>query len=96
MTNVMHIEPLKDRLEAFGARALRVDGHNVEELAKAGEYVPDGRPLFILAYTNPARGLTLLDKRRPNLHYLRFKSEDERNEYQACFEEMKGKTPWKS
>jgi transketolase len=96
MANVMQVEPLKDRLEAFGARVLHVDGHNVEELAEASKYVPDGRPLFILAYTNPTQGLSLLDKRRPNLHYLRFKSEDERNEYQTYFETVTGKTTWKS
>jgi transketolase len=96
MAEVMHIEPLKDRLEAFGARVIKVDGHNVDELSDAGKYVPDGRPLFVLAYTDPTRGLSLLDKRRPVLHYLRFKSEEERKEYQVFYDEMKEKTPWKS
>jgi transketolase len=89
MEEVMKIEPLLDRLIAFGMRASRVDGHAVDALYAPTELSPDGRPLIILAYTNPCRGIDLLGARRPKLHYVRFKDEAERDQYAALLEEMK-------
>lgn len=88
MTEVMNIEPLQGRLEAFGARVVPVDGHDPEQLAAPAELTPDGRPLFVLAYTNPCQGMPLLEQRRPKLHYVRFKSDAERAEYQAMLRQM--------
>ena len=39
----------------------------------------DGKPLIILARTSPYKGMTFLKTRFPRLHYVRFKSEEERN-----------------
>ena len=78
MEEVMKIEPLPSRLEAFGARVFAVDGHNLEALAAPAELAPDGRPLFVLAYTNPCAGMPIIESRRPKLHYVRFKDEAER------------------
>ncbi len=86
---VMNIEPLKDRLEAFGARVFEVDGHDVEALARPAELEPDGRPLVVIARTNPCCGVDLLEERRPRLHYVRFKSEEEREQYRAYLAELK-------
>ncbi|MGQ9889197.1 MAG: transketolase [Aggregatilineales bacterium] len=86
MADVMRVEPLCARLEAFGARAFEVDGHDLEALAAPAELAPDGRPLVVLARTDPTRGIPLLQERAPELHYLRFKSADERDRYQAAFE----------
>ncbi len=90
MADVMNIEPLDMKLEAFGARVVKVDGHDVEALAAPAELAPDGRPLVVLAYTNPAQGIPILEERRPKLHYVRFKSEDERNRYRAALADMLG------
>jgi len=92
---VMSVEPLKAKLEAFGARVQVVDGHNVEELFNAGKYHKDGKPLFVLCYTNPTKFIPLLNNRKPKLHYLRFTSEEEKMEYQSLFEELEGMIPWK-
>src|SRR5690606_26755118 len=75
--SVMSIEPLKARLEAFGARVFQVDGHDPDALAAPAELEPDGRPLVVLAYTDPCRGLDLLRERAPKLHYVRFKGPEE-------------------
>jgi transketolase len=83
----MNIEPLSERLTAFGARALDVDGHDLEALWAPSQLDPDGRPLFILARTNPTRGIPILNERAPNLHYFRFKSDAERKRYQAYYED---------
>ncbi len=81
MEDVMNIEPLASRLEAFGAFVVRVDGHDVEALAAAAEVNHQGKPLVILAYTNPCCGLAVLEERRPKLHYVRFKNEEERQRF---------------
>lgn len=79
---VMNIEPLGDRLKAFGARVFMVDGHDIEALVKPARKKPNHQPLIVLAYTDPCRGIKLLHARAPKLHYTRFNSEQERQEYQ--------------
>lgn len=86
--DVMNIEPLHDRLTAFGARVARVDGHDVDALAAPAGLPPDGRPTFVLADTNPSQGIPLLDARKPTLHFIRFKSPDERERFRAFLETM--------
>lgn len=81
MTEVMNIEPLAGRLEAFGARVFRVDGHDPQALAAPAALSPNGQPLFVLAYTDPCADMPLLESRRPRLHYVRFKGEDERRRF---------------
>ncbi len=86
---VMNIEPISARLEAFGARVKEVDGHDVEALAAAAEsHGRDGKPLFVLAYTNPSQGIPLLDERKPHLHFVRFKDEAEIERYKAFLQQM--------
>lgn len=81
--SVMNIEPLDKRLQAFGARVCRVDGHDVQALVKPARLKANGKPLVVLAHTNPCQGLELLRTRAPRLHYLRFNSEAERQQYAA-------------
>lgn len=88
MTDVMNIEPLQSRLEAFGARVFQVDGHDPEALTAPADLSPNGQPLFILAYTNPCADMPLLESRRPKLHYVRFKDEDERKRFASYLASM--------
>ena len=81
MDEVMNVEPLKSRLEAFGARAFQVDGHDLDALAAPADLAPNGHPLVVLAYTNPCAGMPLLESRRPKLHYVRFKDEAEKQAF---------------
>jgi transketolase len=81
--DVMSIEPLRERLETFGARAFAVDGHDLQALIEPGLLEPDGRPLVVLAYTNPCHCMPLMEERRPFLHYVRFTDEAERERYAA-------------
>lgn len=87
---VMEIGSLKDRLAAFGARVFEVDGHDVEALAAPAELEPDGRPLFVIARTNPCQGIPLLEERRPRLHYVRFKDEAEKQRYKDFLKTLEG------
>jgi len=87
MDSVMTIEPLSTKLKAFGATVDSIDGHDISALARGLER-PTGRPHFVLAYTDPTRGVPLLDERRPVLHYLRFTGEDERSRYQDFYDQL--------
>lgn len=87
MDTVMNIEPLAERVQAFGWDVRKIDGHDIPALLEAGTAKSD-RPVMILCYTDPARGLPLLQERFPALHYLRFTGDDERQKYQAVFEGM--------
>ena len=90
MCNVMDIEPLDKRLEAFGSRVLRVNGHDIKRLADAGDLTPDGRPTVVLCDTDAARGLDLLKSRAPKMHYVRFTSPEEKERYVSAFRELYG------
>ena len=87
MDMVMQIEPLTERIESFGWDVHRVDGHSPTEIIAAAN-APSGKPKLILCYTDPVRGLSILNERYPVLHYLRFTSSEERIRYQAAYEEM--------
>lgn len=97
VTSVMNIDPLDKRLKAFGARVSMVDGHDIEALVKPARLKPNGKPLVVLAYTDPCRGLECLRTRAPRLHYLRFNSEEERQQYAAVLDAWKqaGEMKWK-
>jgi transketolase len=94
MEDVMRIEPLQARLEAFGATVYTVDGHDLDALAAPAQLKPDSKPLFVLAYTDTARGMPILEERKPKLHYVRFKDQDERQRYREFFKEIAAQ--WKS
>jgi transketolase len=81
MVSVLDIEPLAERVAAFGAQVAVVDGHDIDALAAPAEAPPAGKPLLVLAYTNPWQGIDLLRERTPKLHYLRFSSAEERQRY---------------
>jgi transketolase len=86
--DVMGLDPLQEKIRAFGGRAFDVNGHDLRAMNELAQLKPDGRPLFILARTNPTQGVPLLQQRAPILHYLRFSSAQERNSYQRVYEAM--------
>jgi transketolase len=88
---VMPVEPLDRRLEAFGACVRTVDGHDVAALVAAAEEPHPGKPLVVLAYTDPARGLEVLRERAPKFHYLRFTGEAEKARYAAGLADLRAR-----
>ena len=87
MEQVMSIEPLASKIEAFGWEVVRVDGHDTDAIFDAANTVTE-KPLMILCYTDPVRGLPIMQARFPTLHYLRFTSEAEKAQYAAAYQEM--------
>ena len=80
MSSVMEVGDIRAKLELFGARAVDIDGHDLDAMRQAVAEPHDGRPLIILAHTSPFRGMSFLERRFPRLHYVRFKSDEERVE----------------
>ena len=93
MCNVMDIEPLDKRLEAFGCRVFRINGHDIKRLAEVGGLSPDGRPIVVLCDTDAARGLDILKLRAPKMHYVRFTSPEEKERYRAALKEFSASEP---
>lgn len=79
MSTVLDIGDLGRRIEAFGAKLVSVDGHDIEALNLALAAAEAGKPLFVLANTSPFHGMDHLKTRFPRLHYVRFKTENERD-----------------
>ncbi len=86
MDDVMNIEPLADRLRAFGAQVHEVDGHDPDALAAPASQAANGKPLVVIARTDPCRGIELMRQRAPKLHYVRFKNQEEFQAYRQVLE----------
>jgi transketolase len=88
MESVMDMGDLRAKLEAFGARVVVVDGHDLEALAAPALQEPDGRALVVLCMTDPCRGAEPLRRNAPKLHYLRFKNAEEKKRYEDLLQEL--------
>ncbi|RCW24001.1 transketolase [Ciceribacter lividus] len=84
MSSVLDLGDLAARVGAFGVTCRSVDGHDLEALRNAAASAEAGKPLIILANTSPYQGMNFLKKRFPRLHYVRFKTTEERLEMQAA------------
>lgn len=78
MSSVMEVGDIRRKFIDFGAACVDVDGHDLGAIRDAVREPHDGKPLIILAHTNPFHTMPVLEERFPRLHYVRFKSEDER------------------
>ncbi|KPB00999.1 transketolase [Ahrensia marina] len=78
MDSVMEVGDIKTKFQNFGAVCVEIDGHDINAMRDAVKEPHEGKPLIILANTNPFHSMPILEERFPRLHYVRFKSEDER------------------
>ncbi|ETA50003.2 transketolase [Rhodobacteraceae bacterium PD-2] len=78
MSSVMEVGDIRRKFIEFGAACVDVDGHDLGAIRDAVREPHAGKPLIILAHTNPFHTMPVLEERFPRLHYVRFKSEDER------------------
>lgn len=93
MSSVLDLGDLAGRVEAFGATCRSIDGHDLQAMRDAANSTEPGKPLIILANTSPFQGMNFLKKRFPRLHYVRFKSAEERLEMQAALAAELGVSP---
>ncbi len=78
MSSVMEVGDIRAKFLAFGAACVEIDGHDLSAMRDAVKEPHEGKPLIILARTNPFHTMSILAERFPRLHYVRFKSEAER------------------
>jgi transketolase len=88
MLDVMNVEPLDQRLKAFGARVYRVDGHDLDALAAPAARKSAGRPLVVLAMTDTCREMEILRVNAPKFHYFRLKNDADFRQYQELLASM--------
>jgi transketolase len=61
--NVMPLEPLKNKYEAFGWHVLEVDGHNIREVIDACQHAQSiyEEPVMIICHTIPGKGVDFME-----------------------------------
>ena len=83
MSSVMEVGDIAAKFRDFGAVCQEIDAHDLDALREAKATPHEGRPLIILARSSPTQGMSFLRRRFPRLHYVRFKSPEERDEMNA-------------
>lgn len=63
--NIMPLEPLKDKYEAFGWHVIEIDGHNFQQIIDAYDESKAifEKPTMILAHTIPGKGVSFMENR---------------------------------
>jgi transketolase len=61
--DVMGLEPIDKKLEAFGWAVKHVDGHNLDELTETLKSLPfeKGKPSFVIAHTTKGKGVSYME-----------------------------------
>jgi len=61
--DIMDIEPIDEKFEAFGWNVLKIDGHNIDEIVKAIAKAREtkGRPTMIIAKTIKGKGVSFME-----------------------------------
>ncbi len=78
MSSVMEVGDIAAKFISFGAVCVEIDGHDLGAMRDAVKEPHQGKPLIILARTSPFHAMNILKERFPRLHYVRFKSPEER------------------
>jgi transketolase len=62
--NIMPLEPLRDKYEAFNWHVLEVDGHNIAQFVAACDeaYAIYEKPTVIIAHTIPGKGIKEIER----------------------------------
>lgn len=82
----MNIEPLADRFEAFGWKAVVCNGHDIDAVTKACRTSHKGRPLVALCRTEPDHDMPIISSLMPK-HFITV-NDSVREEYTKFYESM--------
>jgi transketolase len=68
--DIQPLDPLEDKLRAFGLEVTTIDGHSLDEVARAFEWARgvEGRPQAIIANTIKGKGVSLLEAKQGGWH----------------------------
>lgn len=83
MKDIMSLEPLREKIEAFGWKVKEVDGHNIDNIVSSLEN-QSSRPLAVIAHTKKGKGISFMED-NPVWHS---KCPNE-EEYNKALEELK-------
>ena len=63
ISDIMALEPLKDKWLAFGWHVVEIDGHNIKEIIEAFNEAADmkGKPTIIIAKTIKGKGVSFME-----------------------------------
>ncbi len=78
VAEVLPIEPVVERLVAFGWEVREVDGHDPEAIWQAASTLVARRPLAVVCRTSPWHGISSLAQRAPRFHYVRLSVDEAR------------------
>ena len=82
---ILNIEPLKDKWEAFGWEVREIDGHNFNDIEKSLTSPPlsKEKPVVIIANTIKGKGVSFMEN--DNLYHYKALSDEE---YQKALKEL--------
>lgn len=63
VSDVLALEPLTDKFEAFGFHTLSIDGHNFESIVTAFDNESADRPRAIIAHTVKGKGISFMENK---------------------------------
>jgi transketolase len=63
VADTIALEPLADKLAAFGCHVAEVDGHDHDQLTEALESRSSGKPVVVLAHTTKGKGVSFMEGR---------------------------------
>lgn len=83
--DIMPLEPLKLKIEAFGWEVLEIDGHNIEAIIKALDFadIVKDKPIFIIANTIKGKGVSFMENT-----YKWHGKPPNKEEYEKALEEL--------
>ncbi len=63
VVDIMNIEPLADKWQSFGWKAISIDGHNIRQILSAFEQAKTtkGKPTIIIAKTIKGKGVSFME-----------------------------------
>ncbi len=84
--SVLKVEPLREKIEAFGWEVQETDGHNLAEMEQLFSSIPfkAGKPNLVIAHTVKGKGVSFME----NNHVWHHKVPDD-NEYATALDELR-------
>lgn len=83
------VSNMADRFNAFGAKCVECNGHDIQAIIDACNVEHEGKPLVVLCKTSGTTMIPPLEKKKPFLHFVRIpKDSPDRAEYERIYEEL--------
>jgi transketolase len=84
VADVLNVEPLKDKWQAFGWETQEIDGHDFDEIEKSLTTMPEtGKPKIVIAKTIKGKGVSFMENN--NIYHYKAPSQDE---YEKALKEL--------